>query len=277
MGAAILERIKEHDLDQWVEQGLAQADLPFEPILSAEDALDHPQIRHNGDVVTVHDEVHGPVEQIGPVAGFSATPAVTHVSAPALGVHGAVAPAHAGGSRGPAPAHALHGVTIVEFGYFYAMPFGVTMAASLGARVIKVENLDGDPFRWAFGPPEWGRFKTTEGKESIGLDLRTDDGRAIMHELLTRADVFVHGFRPGVPERLGIDYDTVRGLNPGIIYVHGSGYGSNGPMAHRPIYAGVGGGGRQRAPPGRVLARPELCRRSMPSKPSTSCCRGWPA
>ena len=107
--------------------------------------------------------------------------------------------------------------------------------------MIKVENLDGDPFRWAFGPPEWGACKTTEGKESIALDLRTDDGRAIMHELLTRADVFVHGFRPGVPERLGIDFDTVRGLNPGIIYLHGSGYGSDGPMAHRPIYAGVAG------------------------------------
>jgi crotonobetainyl-CoA:carnitine CoA-transferase CaiB-like acyl-CoA transferase len=241
----MVERIKERDLDEWVVRGREDPDLPFEPILSAQEALDHPQLRHNGDVVTVNDPEHGPVEQIGPVAHFAATPSHIEESAPALDVHRQFPDPPVRGEpsgdepSGDVPEHALDGVTIVEFGYFYAMPYGVTMAASLGARVIKVENLDGDPFRWSFGPPEWGACKTTEGKESIALDLRTGEGRTIMHGLLATADVFVHGFRPGVPERLGLDLDSVRALKPDIVYLHGSGYGSDGPMAHRPIYAGV--------------------------------------
>jgi crotonobetainyl-CoA:carnitine CoA-transferase CaiB-like acyl-CoA transferase len=119
------------------------------------------------------------------------------------------------------------------------MPYGVTLAGALGARVIKVENLDGDPMRWSFGAPEWGSMKTMEGKESICLDLRSDDGRRIMQELLRRADVFVQGFRPGVDKRLGVDYAAAKELNSRIVYVHGAGYGSSGPYAHRPIYAGT--------------------------------------
>src|SRR5262245_48995914 len=224
----LIERIKERDLDQWLVRGRDDPDLPFEPILSAENALDHPQLRHNGDVVVVDDPSHGSIEEIGPVGHFATTPSRIVDSAPALDWHREPpVPQPSVERSGEAPHHALDGVTIVEFGYFYAMPYGVTMAASLGARVIKVENLDGDPFRWSFGPPEWGACKTTEGKESIALDLRTDEGRAIMHELLAKADVFVHGFRPGVPERLGLDLDAVRAINPDIVYLHGSGYGSD--------------------------------------------------
>ena len=238
----LTERIKERDLDDWVARGRANPDLPFEPILSAEAALDHPQLRHNGDVVVIEDSRVGPIEEIGPVGHFAATPSRIEESSPPLDAHAALPASRPSGElAGEVPAHALDGVTIVEFGYFYAMPFGVTMAASLGARVIKVENLDGDPFRWSFGPPEWGACKTTEGKESIALDLRTDEGRTIMRELLANADVFVHGFRPGVPERLGLDIDSVRAIKPDIVYLHGSGYGSDGPLAHRPIYAGVAG------------------------------------
>jgi crotonobetainyl-CoA:carnitine CoA-transferase CaiB-like acyl-CoA transferase len=236
----LVERIKERDLDEWVTRGRENPDLPFEPILSAEGALDHPQLRHNGDIVVVHDPDHGSIEEIGPVGHFEATPSRIADPAPALDAHRDLpGPRPSVERTDTVPKHALDGITIVEFGYFYAMPYGVTMAASLGARVIKVENLDGDPFRWSFGPPEWGACKTTEGKESIALDVRTDEGRAIMHELLSTADVFVHGFRPGVPERLGLDLETVRSIKPDIVYLHGSGYGSDGPMAHRPIYAGV--------------------------------------
>ncbi len=242
---AIYERLKERDLADWVERSLANDDLPFEPVLSPEEALDHPQLRANGNVVAIDDPDVGRIEQIGPVAKFSRTPAVIRQSAPRLDAHGELPTAAPGGATavappaGALPRHALAGITIVEFGYFYAMPFGVTMAGALGARVIKVENIDGDPMRWSFGPAEWGSLKTMEGKESICLDLRTDGGRRIMQELIRRADVFVQGFRPGVDVRLGVDYETARTLNPGIVYVHGAGYGSEGPYAHRPIYAGT--------------------------------------
>ncbi len=238
--AAIHERVKERDLAEWIERSLADDDLPFEAVLSAEEALDHPQMRANGNVVTVEDPDVGTVEEVGPVGSFSRTPSAIERSAPALGAHRPLPEPRAGAGEGPLlPAHALEGVTIVEFGYFYAMPFGVTMAAALGARVIKVESIEGDPMRWSFGPAEWGAAKTTEGKESICVDLGTDAGRAIMHRLLRKADVFVQGFRPGVDVKLGVDYDTVAALNPSIVYVHGAGYGQHGPYASRPIYAGT--------------------------------------
>jgi crotonobetainyl-CoA:carnitine CoA-transferase CaiB-like acyl-CoA transferase len=236
----IYERVKERDMQDWIERSLANDDLPFEPVLSPEEALDHPQIRANGNVVTVNDPVYGPVEQIGPLASFSLTPSVIAGSAPSLGSHDPPPePKQITPAVDSLPRYALDGVTIVEFGYFYAMPYGVTMAGALGARVIKVESLDGDPMRWSFGYPEWGSMKTMEGKESISMDLRTDEGRKIMEALIKRADVFVQGFRPGVDKRLGVDYETAKRLNPGIVYVHGAGYGSSGPYSHRPIYAGT--------------------------------------
>jgi crotonobetainyl-CoA:carnitine CoA-transferase CaiB-like acyl-CoA transferase len=237
----IFERLKERDLDAWVERGRANDDLPFEPLLSAEEALDHPQVRANGNVVTVKDDRIGLIEEIGPIGNFSLTPSVIQRSAPNLGEHGPLPEASAApsGQSGALPRHALEGITIVEFGYFYAMPFGIAMAGALGARIIKIENLEGDPMRWSFGAPEWGATKTMEGKESICLNLRTDEGRRVVHELLRRADVFVQGFRPGVDKRLGVDFETALSLNPKIVYVHGAGYGSSGPLAHRPIYAGT--------------------------------------
>ena len=192
----------------------------------------------------VEDPAFGPIEQIGPVASFSLTPSVITSPAPALNQHGPLPGAKAPAPQPlPLPRHTLEGVTIVEFGYFYAMPFGVTMAGALGARVIKVENIDGDPMRWSFGAPEWGALKTMEGKESICLDLRSEAGQKIMQDLIRRADMFVQGFRPGVDQRLGVDYETARALNPDIVYVHGAGYGSSGPYAHRPIYAGTAASG----------------------------------
>ena len=84
------------------------------------------------------------------------------------------------------------------------MPYGVTMAAASGARVIKLEDLRGDPMRWAFGNPEVTSIKTMEGKESLSVDLRSPEGRHLVQELVRAADVFVNGFRPGVAERLGM-------------------------------------------------------------------------
>ncbi len=238
----IYERVKERDMQEWITRSLANDDLPFEPVLSPEEALDHPQIRANGNVAKVVDAVHGPVEQIGPLARFASTPSVIERSAPSLDEHQQLPPPKGPSqASGPLPRHALEGITIVEFGFFYAMPFGVTMAGALGARVIKVERLEGDPMRWSFGFPEWGAMKTMEGKESISLDMRTDQGRQIMDDLIRRADVFVQGFRPGVDKRLGVDYETAKRLNPELVYVHGAGYGSSGPYAHRPIYAGTAG------------------------------------
>ena len=214
-------------------------DIPFEEAVPSERALEHRQMIHNGHVVTVDDPVHGPVRQVGPIACFEKTPSRIETSAPALNAHAEPIAARAavGGSRRPPSGGApLAGVTIVEFGFFYAMPFGVSLAASLGARVIKLEDVNGDPIRFAFGGLP-GCAKVMEGKESFAVDLKSDEGRAIVEQIIREADMFVLGFRSGVAERVGLDDASLRAINPRLVYVHSSGYGPAGPYAKRPMYA----------------------------------------
>jgi crotonobetainyl-CoA:carnitine CoA-transferase CaiB-like acyl-CoA transferase len=93
--------------------------------------------------------------------------------------------------------------------------------------------------RLAFGAPDVGAEKTMQGKESLAVDLQTEEGRAVVHEVVRNADVFVNSFRSGVAERMGLDRETLMAVNPRLVYVHAAGYGVDGPYAHRPIYAQV--------------------------------------
>ena len=235
----VWEALRTKSYAEWEPILLADSNIAFEMARKSEEGLDHAQIRHNGEAITIDDPDVGPVEQVGPVAAFSETPAQLTRSAPRLGEHGESFIHHPPTATGPMPDHPLAGITIVELGYFYAMPYGVTMAAALGARVIKLETEDGDPMRRSFGLPEVSGAKCMEGKESLAIDLRTEEGKAIALEVLKTADVFVDGFRPGVTQRLGLDRPTLAKLNPRLLYVHAAGYGASGPYAHRPIYAGV--------------------------------------
>ena len=120
---------------------------------------------------------------------------------------------------------------------WYAAPYATALLSDLGARVIHVEPLDGDPIRVAAGFPEAGGVKVMQGKESIAVDLSTSEGREIVHELATRSSAVLHGFRGGVAEKLGLDAETLRALNPRLVYVDATGYGVRGPYAERPSYA----------------------------------------
>ncbi len=233
----LLEEIRKHDLAHWLPLLVASPDIAFEVAITSEEGLDHPQIVHNGDVITLNDPVVGPIRQVGPIGHFSATPMMPKSSAPGVGSHGgelvrnAVSSAHA-----LMPAHPFSGVTIVEFGSFYAMPYGVSMAAALGARVIKIEDANGDPYRVAFGQ-DVASSKTTAGKESISLNLRNAEGRAIAQRIIASADVFVTGFRANVADKLGLGYDELSIINPRLLYVNAVGYGVDGPYAARALYA----------------------------------------
>ncbi|MDO8390383.1 MAG: CoA transferase [Actinomycetota bacterium] len=233
----LLEAIREQDLDYWLPKFLASPDIAFEVAVTSEEGLDHPQFVHNGDVITINDPVLGPVREVGPVCHFADTPQHPTRSAPALGANDGGFHPHAfpaGGQQ--APAHPFAGITIVEFGYFYAMPYGVAMAASMGARVIKLEDGNGDPHRSSFGP-EVASNKTTAGKESVSVDLRTPEGRKIAQDIIATADVFLTGFRSGVADKWGLGYEELRAINPRLVYVHAGGYGTDGPYAHRALYA----------------------------------------
>lgn len=233
----LLEVVREHDLGYWLPKFLASPDIAFEVAVTSEQGLDHPQFIHNGDVITIDDPVHGPIRQVGPVCHPTKTPMHPTRSAPALGENNGAFEAHAFPAGGhTTPPHPFAGVTIVEFGYFYAMPYGVAMAASLGARVIKLEDGNGDPHRISFGP-EVASNKTTAGKESVSVDLRTAEGRKVAQEIIATADVFLTGFRSGVADKWGLGYQDLHAINPRLVYMHAGGYGTDGPYAHRALYA----------------------------------------
>src|SRR3989454_1249555 len=123
----------------------------------------------------------------------------------------------------------LDGIRVVDLTSYIAGSYGAMMLADLGADVVKVESLDGDPFRELPGFYGWNR-----GKRSIALNLKDPDGRAIVHRLAERADVVMENMRPGVADRLGVDYATLRKLNPRLIYCSVTAFGSDGPYRDRP-------------------------------------------
>ena len=133
----------------------------------------------------------------------------------------------------------LAGVRVLDFCSFINGSFGVQLMGDLGADVIKVESLTGDLARhWA--PHIAGESRFFQGwnrsKRGIALDVASEPGRKIIHELARRADVLCENFRTGVTKRLQIDYPTIRAINPRIIYCTSTGFGSHGPLAERPAY-----------------------------------------
>lgn len=136
----------------------------------------------------------------------------------------------------------LGGVRVVESASFITGPYCGQLLADLGADVIKVESPEGgDPFRSFAGTLYSPHFIAyNRNKRSIALDLRSVPGKQAMRKLLERADVFVENFRPGVMERLGFGYDTVREWNPRLVYSSISGMGRTGPYVERPAYDTVG-------------------------------------
>jgi len=226
-----------------------------DPFLTPAEFLAHPQMVDNDRVVQIDDPEVGPCLQVGALASFSLTPSGIGRPAPRLGADtravlaelgdGAVQrpavlaaapptppPSPAGPGGGGVRPCPLDGVTVLEVAYFLAGPLAATLLAEMGARVIKVEPLDGDPCRRT----GLQSAKLLHGKESIALDLKSPAGRAVLLELAERADVFLHSFRPGVVERLGIDAGVLCARNPGLVYVHAASYGSRGPQAGRAAF-----------------------------------------
>lgn len=137
----------------------------------------------------------------------------------------------------PAP---LAGLRVIDLCQNLAGPYATQILADLGADVVKVEPPGGDPAR-AWGPPfvqgESPLFLCgNRNKRSIVLDLHTDHGREALQRLVAGAHVFVQAFRSGVIERLGFDYEAVRGMSPGIIYVSVTAFGTSGPLRDQPGY-----------------------------------------
>lgn len=135
----------------------------------------------------------------------------------------------------------LSGLLVLDMCQFLSGPYASLRLQDLGARVIKIERPDGGDLsrRLYLSDTEIGGDSTlfhaiNRSKESLALDLKDENDLAALRTLMTKADVVLQNFRPGVIERLGLDYPNVQKLNPRIVYASISGYGGEGPWVSRP-------------------------------------------
>jgi crotonobetainyl-CoA:carnitine CoA-transferase CaiB-like acyl-CoA transferase len=180
------------------------AGLPAEPVLPPGGCWDHPQVEHNKIIVRDSDGVR----YVGhPIYGRASPAAVRKPVANAKS--------------------ALSGIKVIDFGAFVAGPYSSAVFADLGAEVIKVEPVTGDPNRSIFR--SYG--SVNRSKRCITVDLKEPEGRKIAQQLCVAADVVTNNFRPGVSARLGIDARTLHALKPELIVLESAAYGSTGPKA----------------------------------------------
>lgn len=216
--------------DEWLEI-MDSLGIPCGPMEDRSLWLDNPQVKAIGMRVEVEDPERGPVVMPGIPLNLVGTPGRVQGPAPMLGQHTASAPSWpaqpAASERPPVRPGPLSGFTILNSGTFVASPYAGCLMAELGANVVKVEPPTGDPFRRA-------GYGVNRGMRSLSIDLQTSQGQSAFHEAVKSADVFIDGLRPGVTKKLHIDYETLSGLNPGIVTMSLSAYGEGGPIGHKP-------------------------------------------
>jgi len=130
----------------------------------------------------------------------------------------------------------LAGIRVLDFSTLLPGPMATLLLAEAGAEVLKIERPGGEDMRHY--APHWGKDSVNfallnRGKKSLAVDLKDAAGRDTVLKLVSTSDVVVEQFRPGVMKRLGLDYDTLRQINPKIIYCTITGYGQNGPRRDR--------------------------------------------
>lgn len=134
----------------------------------------------------------------------------------------------------------LSGYRVLDCSIAMAGPFAAQRLGDMGADVVKVEPVAGEWQRFrAAGGAAGNRINTSflslnRNKRSLAIDLKSEDGKAVLLELVKTADVFIQNYRPGVAKRLGVDYETLSAINPRLVYVSMSGYGESGPYVSHP-------------------------------------------
>ena len=232
------EAFRKFPVEDWVRFG-ARLDVGLQPVRTPEEALQDPALLADGCVAEVEDPELGRIRHVGVVYQMDRSPGRIQGPAPRAGQHtqavraeaaavaaAAMHPLLVNGGR-PLGA-ALEGVTVLDLGLAVAGPFGPKMLADLGASVIKVNALY-DGYWWS----NHMAIAVNRGKRSIAIDLKDPRGREIVYKLVERADVVAHNMRYGAPERIGVDYETLRKVNPRIIYCHTRGF-DRGPRLRLP-------------------------------------------
>jgi len=238
----LTEAVARYPAGQWVDLA-ARVGVPVQPVRSPEEALLDPQLLADGCVVEVTDPQLGPVRQVGRVVELARHPQPVPAGAAPRGAHTTEVLAEADEILAAAPAaapaathsdnsktflaHPLSGVTVLDLGLAVAGPFGTQVLAQLGARVIKVTMM-----RDKFWFSNHIAMCCNRDKESITLNLKDPEAMTVLRKLVERADVVQHNMRYDAAQRLGIDYETLRQVNPGLIYCHTLGHEQGPRQAH---------------------------------------------
>jgi crotonobetainyl-CoA:carnitine CoA-transferase CaiB-like acyl-CoA transferase len=228
------------DRAEWIELFHA-ADLAALPVFRPTEVFDDDQVAHDRIVVDIEDPVLGSIRQVGRCVDYAATPSEPLTGAPRPGEHDdRLGELIAGTPPQPRPngepavvAHPLAGVRILDFSTYFAGPYAARLLSDLGADVIKVEAIEGDPMRPLPDPFEGAQ----RGKRTIAVDLKSRAGLQVVHDLVATADVVMHNFRPGKAEKAGIGYEQLKALRPDLIYCYLPGFGSSGPKSSLKSFA----------------------------------------
>ncbi|OYD55031.1 formyl-CoA transferase [Thauera propionica] len=142
------------------------------------------------------------------------------------------------------PTKPLAGLKVIELGTLIAGPFAARILAEFGAEVIKIESPDGgDPLRkWRKlyeGTSLWW-YLQSRNKQSVTVNLKHPDGLEVLRRLVAEADIVIENFRPGVLEKLGLGWEALSAINPGLVMLRLSGFGQTGPMAQQPGFGAIG-------------------------------------
>lgn len=227
IAAAIAQKPRQH----WIDL-LRELDVPCAPLDEPEEWIENPQLAAIDQRIELDDPRRGRTVMPGIPVELHGTPAGTPRPRRYGGFTGWPKPRNEPAVTGDAPKPGqgpLGGVTVLDLGTVVAGPFAGRMLADLGADVIKVETLEGDGFRVT-------GFHTNRGQRSIAIDLRNPVGAAAFRRIVAASDAVVDNYRPGVLGRLGIDWESLAQVNPGIISASISGFGGRGPIGMNPGY-----------------------------------------
>ncbi len=242
----ILTKMQERTLDEWMELYVADGNIAAEPFGYATDGMKHAQFVHNSHTIEIADPRVGRLKTVGLLARLNDTLGEVGGPAPELGQHTKevlerirrVRPEAAVRSETittwPSNKPLLDGLMLLDFSMVIAGPYAAAMLADMGMRVIKVDATPDREQTISTGGMALINLKNYAGKEAIQINLQSPEGQAIIHQLIARADVLLHNFRPGVPQRLAIDWNTSQRINPRLIHVYVGAYGANGPHHRRP-------------------------------------------
>jgi crotonobetainyl-CoA:carnitine CoA-transferase CaiB-like acyl-CoA transferase len=224
----IATRFLSRTRQDWLDR-LEAVDCPAGPVMDREYWLDHPQIRAIGMRVEVQDPQRGTVIMPGIPLTLAESPGrILAADEPTRAVSSASPPSSGNPPRGPVAGRGpLAGFRVLNLGTVLAGPLSGCLLSELGADVTKVEPLSGDPFRTR-------GFVYNRGMRSIAIDLRSRKGKEAFDHLVRETDVVLDNFRPGVLQRLGIDYESLSEVNPDVVCFSMTGFGDRGPLADRP-------------------------------------------